>query len=1262
MSRVLSTLIALCLGWMGLAAVSASPAHAADQIRKLALPNPVSGLDGCGSTWDLDVMNKWGPTTGGYNWTLDATTATATVEQSLITITRDRQDVNVPDCDGFLKIPESFTVTAFDNDKYGLGLPSEFLNKTYTVTGIGKSAFSNGDQDSSCNDDIACLIEVTIPRTVVSIGDYAFYNLQSLRKVTIEGSSTTCSSPPPGGYASDPDCNSRLAVIGKSAFSHSIMLSRIVLPPALQWVGVNAFADLTWGWGLEQDPTIDPPRIPGRSVDDIYLMSTTMMAPPPVGQPVYTWEGRTFAGSPFGGGIKISINPDVAPQVIHIPSSALPSYGSNKMAWFYDFPAPGILEIDDGPHVTAVNTCTSTDTPATAPCTGPATAGESGGETITVSGRYFTGARGVTIGGTSVPFKVVSDTLITATLPASDDFDGDTREAPVQVLGPTVQWPGTDDIQDRYYYTDNDGNTLPSDTLPSSGHGTNNSNTDVAFTYTRLPQLSVSISGETFPGGTITATPSGDLSGFDAIPGSSLEYVWYDNETVVQDGPSATWKVTAANDDNSFHNVAVTVLETAPGYSRRLARSNSLTLTSLWGTRTLTQGGSVSIQGRMFAGSTQYDVALVSASGTSTTLGTVTSLSNGNVTGTFTVPVDQTVDQSGGYALTLTPHAGGPIAGKYTGISVSAKALPALTFLSSLSGAANRFGAFVGVPTTQQIPVAGGLEPYHFSVVDPQDVPDWVTLSSDFATTGTFTIDAGADDFDSFDPSAPPTFTVQVQDSQATPYTAQNQVQLVLYDSQLSISSNLTYGRSARFTATHLAQTLGDTESTNGGYASQMLTYQVEVDGRPMGIDPDNYVYNGNGTLCSDSPEKDCSYNGSGYLPTYDSSAQLGPGWLPIANGGKYDNQPAIDFSVAHLPSWIEPGQHTLSLSVVNVTTNQILVSDYLSQTFTIAAPAITADDVDLGTITYGNDVPSAMAVPIGGTAPYTCVAHDGDALPAGLTVDRTSCALSYAGASPLAPGDYDIAVDLADSTPGTAAVARVAFTLRVEAPTTQFITDSALPDATVGNDYTTALTASGGTGSYSYALTSGALPAGLALDSDGTLHGRPTAAGAFAFTVKATDQTPVTPSTATQQFTMTVDPASGGDDGGPGTSDTGGSDTGGSTTGGSNTGGSATQAASAHITRPVAVRGKFRVGKRLRARAPKFTGVTGTPTLTYTWYVGKKVAGHRTSLKVAKRYRGKRIRLSVVVTWFTTTNVGGKTQRVTHRLSNVTKAVKVRR
>ena len=78
-------------------------------------------------------------------------------------------------------------------------------------------------------------------------------------------------------------------------------------------------------------------------------------------------------------------------------------------------------------------------------------------------------------------------------------------------------------------------------------------------------------------------------------------------------------------------------------------------------------------------------------------------------------------------------------------------------------------------------------------------------------------------------------------------------------------------------------------------------------------------------------------------------------------------------------------------------------------------------------------------------------------------------------------------------------------------------------PDGIATNTYSTySFSATGGLQPYTWAISSGALPNGLALAADGTLSGTPTSVGTFTFTVKATDSAQ-TPGTGTQSFTVKI-------------------------------------------------------------------------------------------------------------------------------------------
>lgn len=81
--------------------------------------------------------------------------------------------------------------------------------------------------------------------------------------------------------------------------------------------------------------------------------------------------------------------------------------------------------------------------------------------------------------------------------------------------------------------------------------------------------------------------------------------------------------------------------------------------------------------------------------------------------------------------------------------------------------------------------------------------------------------------------------------------------------------------------------------------------------------------------------------------------------------------------------------------------------------------------------------------------------------------------------------------------------------TVVVEPPNGQAlaITNANLPDGRIGNAYSAAFTATGGTQPYHWSVSGGNIPPGLTLtQNDGTLAGMPGAAGDYGFTVTVTD------------------------------------------------------------------------------------------------------------------------------------------------------------
>jgi subtilisin-like proprotein convertase family protein len=81
-------------------------------------------------------------------------------------------------------------------------------------------------------------------------------------------------------------------------------------------------------------------------------------------------------------------------------------------------------------------------------------------------------------------------------------------------------------------------------------------------------------------------------------------------------------------------------------------------------------------------------------------------------------------------------------------------------------------------------------------------------------------------------------------------------------------------------------------------------------------------------------------------------------------------------------------------------------------------------------------------------------------------------------------------------------------------------LSPTTLPNGVLNSPYNQVITASGGTGPYTFAVSNGALPQGLNLAADGTLSGTPTQVEVANFTVTATDATLCTGS---QSYQITV-------------------------------------------------------------------------------------------------------------------------------------------
>jgi hypothetical protein len=142
-----------------------------------------------------------------------------------------------------------------------------------------------------------------------------------------------------------------------------------------------------------------------------------------------------------------------------------------------------------------------------------------------------------------------------------------------------------------------------------------------------------------------------------------------------------------------------------------------------------------------------------------------------------------------------------------------------------------------------------------------------------------------------------------------------------------------------------------------------------------------------------------------------------------------------------------------------------------------------------------------ALAPSVSGTLGVATWTIASGALPVGTDIDSTSGAIS---GNPSQWGTTTAVVHVADSFSPTR-IAEQPVTITV-APSPISVTTTALAPGTYAQPYAAALLAAGGTGSTTWSLVGGALPAGLGLNTDGTIAGTPSAIGATTFTVQATD------------------------------------------------------------------------------------------------------------------------------------------------------------
>lgn len=355
-----------------------------------------------------------------------------------------------------------------------------------------------------------------------------------------------------------------------------------------------------------------------------------------------------------------------------------------------------------------------------------------------------------------------------------------------------------------------------------------------------------------------------------------------------------------------------------------------------------------------------------------------------------------------------------------------------------------------------------------------------------------------------------------------------------------TISGNTSTGAGGGFvmygTTTSLTNCTvsGNTSSTNGGgfdvpsgtlnLTNCTVANNTASDGGGMSLSGSTHVFK-NTIIASNTATSTGNENISGTINSTSSYNLIGIGGTGGLTNGTNGNQ--VNVSNPLLGALASNGGYTQThlllagspaldkgAAVSGVTTDQR--GEMRPFNISNIASASGGDDSDIGavelqvtcnTLTFtpasplpGGTVGVSYSQTIsasGGTAPYTYTVTSGS-LPQGLTLASNG---TLSG-TPIASGVANFTVTAAHG--GFGCSGSQAYTLTITCPTST-ISPSTLPNGTVGASYLQTISASGGTGTYAYTVSSGSLPAGLYLLGNGTLAGVPSTAGPFSFTVTAT-------------------------------------------------------------------------------------------------------------------------------------------------------------
>jgi hypothetical protein len=236
----------------------------------------------------------------------------------------------------------------------------------------------------------------------------------------------------------------------------------------------------------------------------------------------------------------------------------------------------------------------------------------------------------------------------------------------------------------------------------------------------------------------------------------------------------------------------------------------------------------------------------------------------------------------------------------------------------------------------------------------------------------------------------------------------------------------------------------------------------------------------------------------NGYNSTYAVTAGALPPGLTLNTNGTLSGTPTAT------------GTYNFTITSSDGSPSTCTTATAYSITVSCAAISIAPSTVPGGTagVAYSENITQTGSN--GTTLNYTVTAG---ALPAGVTL-TTGGLLS---GTPTVTGTFNFTVTMTDE---YGCVGSQAYTLVINCPTIT-LTPGVLPTGTATTAYLQVVNNTGGVGTTTYAVTGGALPAGLTLNSNGTISGTPTVTGSFGVQITATDANGCTGSLS---YTLVID------------------------------------------------------------------------------------------------------------------------------------------